>query len=338
MATPAPPGMVFRRGAAARLRLRHLQCFLAVARLRRLRAAADALAITQPAVTKTLNELEEIVGTPLLHRERRGVSLTAAGAAFETHAADCLAALGQALDSVQDTPVNPVLRVGVLPTVAPALLAPAVMLWQSQHPGMTLQVIEANNARLVELLGRQELDVAIARLADPSEMSGVAFEFLYAEPLVIVTRPDHPLQRSQRHPVLPRVLLDYRLVLPPAGTLIRHGADGFLAAQLDGRPDVLAETLSVSVARSLVQAGDAIWFTAPSAVASDLARGELKALPFDTTGTEEPVGLLQRSAEAPGPALRDLLDRLREVATQRRRERALAIMPPVENPARAHRG
>ncbi len=327
----SPAGIVFRRGVAARLRLRHLQCFLAVARLRRLRAAAEALAITQPAVTKTLNELEDIVGTPLLRRERRGVSLTAAGVAFEAHAAEGLAALAQALESVQSNPVKPVLRLGVLPTVAPALLAPAVESWQGQHPGVTLHVVEANNAQLMEQLGQQQIDAAVARLADPSEMSGVAFEFLYAEPLVVVTRPGHPLLQSQSA-IKPNAMKEYRLVLPPAGTLIRHGADSFLAAQLEGQADILAETMSVSVARSLVQTSDAIWLTAPSAVAMDLASGQLFALPFDTTGTEEPVGLLQRSGEASSPALADLLDALRAVAAQRRLERALAVMPSTAAP------
>ena len=62
--------------ALSRIRLRHLQCFLAVAQQGNLRRAAQALAITQPAVTKTLNELEEMLGTPLFVRGRKGATLT----------------------------------------------------------------------------------------------------------------------------------------------------------------------------------------------------------------------------------------------------------------------
>src|SRR5258705_235592 len=62
--------------ALSRIRLRHLQCFLAIVRTGTLGGAAQALSITQPAVTKTVNELEEILGTRLFVRGRRGATLT----------------------------------------------------------------------------------------------------------------------------------------------------------------------------------------------------------------------------------------------------------------------
>src|SRR5690606_23269912 len=86
--------------AGGRLRLRHLQCFLAIVRLGRLNAAAEALAVTQPAVTKTLNELEDILGVVLLERDRKGVALTPHGQAFLPHASSSLVALEQAVASV----------------------------------------------------------------------------------------------------------------------------------------------------------------------------------------------------------------------------------------------
>lgn len=307
-------------GPLSRLRLRHLQCFLAVARLRQLRAAAEALSITQPAVTKTLNELEEIVGVRLLLRERRGVSLTSAGQAFLRHAGDSVAALGQALDSVRREPDRVLLRIGVLPTVAPALLAPALADWRAAQPGATLQVVEGNNSQLLAQLARHELDLAIARLSEPQAMPGITFEYLYAEPLTVVVRPGHPL--VERGPVGASELLAYGLIVPPAGTLIRHGAEAILAGQDGVRAALLLETLSVSLSRHVVWSTDAVWLTAPSAVAADVARGQLVRLPLHTGGTDEPVGLLLRNDVNPSHALRALLDRLRGVASRRRQEMA----------------
>ena len=114
---PAPRARVL-----GRIRLRHLQCFLAAAQFGNLRRAAQALAITQPAVTKTLNELEELLAAPLFVRGRHGATLTAAGEAFLRHAGDSVDALGHAVDSVLHEPQTAPLRVGVLPTVAPAFL------------------------------------------------------------------------------------------------------------------------------------------------------------------------------------------------------------------------
>ncbi|MGE4337686.1 MAG: LysR substrate-binding domain-containing protein [Pigmentiphaga sp.] len=307
-----PPGLI----AKGRLRLRHLQCFVAVARLGRLRAAADALSVTQPAVTKTLNELEDIVGVRLFVRERRGAVLTPAGRAFLPHVADGLGAVGLALDSVRQRPEAQVVRIGVLPTVAPALLAPAVAAWQTLHPDVALQVAEGTNAQLMAQLLRLELDLVIARLADPQEMPGVTFEYLYAEPLAVVVRPGHPLADRER--ILLADLLAYRLILPPAGTLIRHGAESLLAGPGGGRPRVLLETLSVAVARSMLWETDAVWLTAPSAVAPDVSRGQLCQLEVDTAGTDEPVGLLLRSDAAPPPPALALMAELRRVAGARR--------------------
>jgi len=70
----------------SRIRLRHLHCFVAVAQTQHLGRAGERLGLTQPAVSKTLTELEELVGTRLLVRQRAGTDLTAAGMRFLRHA------------------------------------------------------------------------------------------------------------------------------------------------------------------------------------------------------------------------------------------------------------
>src|SRR4051794_21969784 len=118
---PTPP--MSREQTLSRIRLRHLQCFLAVAQQGNLRRAAQALAITQPAVTKTLNELEQMLGTPLFVRGRKGATLTAEAELFLRHAHASVDALAHAVDSVAAGPGGPgevPLRIGILPTVAPS--------------------------------------------------------------------------------------------------------------------------------------------------------------------------------------------------------------------------
>src|SRR3954471_9561386 len=93
-----------RDATLARIRLRHLQCFLAIAQHGNLRRAALSLAITQPAVTKTLNELEDIVGKPLFVRGRGGRAPTPGAEAFMPHVRVSVNALGEAVDSVRREP------------------------------------------------------------------------------------------------------------------------------------------------------------------------------------------------------------------------------------------
>ncbi|GAA5236040.1 pca operon transcription factor PcaQ [Verticiella sediminum] len=315
MENPPAGGLGSRQGAAHRLRLRHLHCFLAVARLGRLSSAAETLAISQPAVTKTLNELEDILGARLFVRGRRGVALTAQAQAFLPHVGLCLEALERAIASVAPALASPPLRVGCLPTVASAVLAPALRRLRSSHPETAMHVVTGSNLELLRALRRRDLDLVVGRLSDPDELGGLRFEFLYAEPLAAVVRPGHPLARRSQ----PRMadLADYGLVLPPAGTMLRHAADALLLAAGISRPRVAVQTLSDSLARSLIDSGDEVWLTAPSAVEAFVDSGVLVRLPIPTGGSEEPVGVLTQTDAVPSGISQALQSALREQAAAR---------------------
>ena len=98
----------------ARIKIRHLQCFLETARLRHVGRAADRLCVTQPAVSKTIRELEEILAVQLFERSGRGLALTSFGRLFQEYAQTSLTSLEQAIDSVAlgRVPGGTVLRVG----------------------------------------------------------------------------------------------------------------------------------------------------------------------------------------------------------------------------------
>ena len=309
-----------RETTLSRIRLRHLQCFLAVAQFGNLRRAAQALAITQPAVTKTLNELEALLAAPLFVRGRHGAALTAAGEAFMRHANDSVNALGQAVDSVLREPDAAPLRIGVLPTVAPSFLPGVLQAFALRSPRLTVRVSTGSNAQLVEQLRGRELDAVIGRLSDPELMAGLSFEPLYAEPLVIVLRPGHALAANRRAAKAAPALAaigTFPLVLPLAGTLIRQVADGFL-----GRPGVsaqagLVETLDTALARALVLQGDYLWFTPLGAVLPDLQAGALARLAVDLT-PEEAVGLILRTETIASASVQTFVGAVRAQAAARR--------------------
>lgn len=321
-----------RDAALARLRLRHLQCALAVARAGTLRGAAEALAVSQPAVTKTLNELEALLGVRLFERGRRGAVATPEAEAFLRHAGSSVDALAQAVDAVLGAAAEPVLRVGALPTLAPSLLPRALQALRERRPGARVQVATGRNHELLALLRRRELDLVVGRLAEPEAMVGLTFELLYAEPLAVVVRRGHALTRGA---ATPAALAGWPRVLPPAGTLIRHAADSLFAGHGAASSAGLTETLSSSLARALVLDDDAVWITPPSAAEPDLADGRLVRLPLATAGSEEPVGLLLAADTAPAAALRPLVEALRREAAQRRARAQAGPQPRRRRAAKA---
>ena len=284
------------------IRLRHLQCFIAVAEQGNLRRAAQALAITQPAVTKTLNELEEVLGKRLFVRARGGTTLTADAEAFMPHVRASLHALGLAVDTVRREADTTPLRIGALPTTA-ALLPAVLATLRERWPQLDVRISTGRNAQLIAQLRAREVDAVIGRLADPELMSGLSFEHLYAEPVVIVVRPGHPLQRAPARRGARAAVRGYPCVLPPAGTLIRQVADGWLARHADLAAAGRIETLDVALARTLTLADDHLWFTPLGAVQDDLRAGALVRLAPRLT-PHETVGLILRTeATASGPLL-----------------------------------
>jgi DNA-binding transcriptional LysR family regulator len=311
MPAPAAPA-----AALSRIRLRHLACFVVVAQERTLARAAARLHLSQPAVSKTLAELEDLAGRRLVERGRAGTQLTPAGEEFLRYAADVTQALEAAAAVLAGSavPAAPALRVAALPTVAGGLLVEAIARLRARRPHAGVSVKIGDNPELLTALQAGETDVAVGRMAEPAMMQGVSFELLYAESLAVVTRPGHPLAAPAGRPVSPHALLDYPLVVPGAGTAPRHDVEGFFAAHGLALPRGRTETQSMSVARALTVISDAVWITPRHPVQLDLDRGWLRPLNVPVPGRAEPVGILSRSGVPPTELAAQLMDALRELA------------------------
>ena len=299
------------------VQLRHLRCFVAVAQERHLARAAERLALSQPAISKTLSELETMARTRLVERGsagRRGVQgLTAAGEQLLTHALRVLEAVDASAEALAPASGARLerLRIGALPSVAPALLPQALADFRSHLPHVQVIVKSAANAALLDELRAGELDLVIGRMSDPRLMAGLSFELLLTEPLVFVARAGHPLAR--RGPSVQAVLA-CPLVVYGEGTIPRHNTESFLSALGLALPPNTLQTLDVSVARALVGLSDAVWVTPLGAARADLEEGRLVRLPIETNGTEEPVGLLLRSDAEPSALRSAMAGLLREGA------------------------
>ncbi|HGY5000621.1 TPA: LysR substrate-binding domain-containing protein [Klebsiella oxytoca] len=276
-----------------RIRLRHLHTFVAVAQQGTLGRAAETLNLSQPALSKTLNELEQLTGTRLFERGRLGAQLTLVGEQFLTHAVKVLDALntaGQALNRKEGLS-NDIVRIGALPTAALGILPSVIGQFHQQQKDITLQVATMNNTMLLAGLKSGEIDIGIGRMSDPELMSGLNYELLFLESLKLVVRPGHPL--LQETVTLSRVM-EWPVVVSPKGTLPRQNAEALLQSQGCKIPAGCIETLSASLSRQLTVDYDYVWFVPSGAVKDDLRRGLLAALPIPTQGAGEPIGILTR--------------------------------------------
>ncbi|ENE4705085.1 LysR family transcriptional regulator [Salmonella enterica] len=276
-----------------RIRLRHLHTFVAVAQQGTLGRAAETLNLSQPALSKTLNELEQLTGTRLFERGRLGAQLTVPGEQFLTHAVKVLDALntaGQALNRKEDASAD-VVRVGALPTAALGILPAAIGRFHQQQKSTSLQVATMNNTMLLAGLKSGEIDLGIGRMSDPELMGGLNYELLFLESLKLVVRPGHPL--LQETITLSRVM-EWPVVVSPKGTVPRQNAEALLQSQGCKMPAGCSETLSASLSRQLTVDYDYVWFVPSGAVKEDLRQATLVSLPVPTQSAGEPIGILTR--------------------------------------------
>lgn len=296
-----------------RIKLRHISCFLEVNRQRGVVAASQALGLSQPAVSKSIAELEDLLQTPLFDRSGRKLVLTRQGEIFARHAMTAAAAIREGIESMDlNRSRQTVVRLGALPTVEVEVVPRAVALFSKSPLACRVHVESGPSTHMLTLLRDGQLDFIVGRLASPEVMNGLVFEHLYSEQLTFAVRPAHPL--AQRRPLSYRELEPYPMLLPPENAIIRPIVDSLFIAGGAGRFRAEIETVSNSFARAYALENDAIWTISSSVVAHDLATGQLVGLALDTSASHGPVGITMRSNEQMSVVMLAMMDAVREAA------------------------
>ncbi len=300
-----------------RIKFRHLDAFSAIARARSFKVAAEQLSLTQPAISKTLKELEEILGVVVMERSRSGVSLTPQGEVFLHFAEQSTAALRHGLRSIQASGIAAgQLRVGALPSVASSLLPDAMTAFTVNSPDTLVEVHEGPHHDLTARLRSGGLDLVVGRLGKPDTMVGLSFQQLYSEEVVVVTRPDSPALGLRDFSALDA----FRVLYPPKDSAIRPLVARMLIAQGVPLFRNRIETASPTFGRTVVRADpDTVWIISAGVVANDIAQGHLVPLPLDMAATRGAVGIMSRAEEVPSVATRAFAKGLHELCEARGR-------------------
>jgi len=296
------------------LKLRHLQLIVALDQFRHLGRAAEFLSLTQPAVSKSLAEIERMFGLDLFVRSTRGTEPTAYGATAVRFARSVLADYDRTRDEIAAVARGAAGRVslGAMVVATPELLARAVALMKERSVQTTVAVEEGDLTRLLPRLRVGELDLFVGRLEPGYAAPDLDTEALYDEPMAIVARPDHALAQARRPGW--EQLAKLAWVVPPSWASSRIKLEQmFYKHKLDPPVDVV-ETASFLVTLTFLRERAAIAFVARS-VARFLEREGLAAtLALKVPIELPPVGIITMRQRMRTPACEQMIDCLREAA------------------------
>ncbi len=237
-----------RKRATSSVELRHLRSFIAVAEERSFTRAAVRLSLTQPALSRTIAQFEQLLGVTLLHRTRQIVELTSAGQQFLPAAKRALAVVEDALRSATED--IPPLRVGFTYGAALPYIAPIVKAFERAQPGASVELHRIDDP--LAGLGDGRSDIAFLPMA-PDDAT-IETTILADEPRVAAVPADHPLAR--RRSLRLRNLRSEKLVIN-----VVSGTTSIDLWPPDERPRLIVEVRNVEEWLEAIAAGRGIGMT-----------------------------------------------------------------------------
>lgn len=297
--------------------LRQLRQILALDRYRNFARAADAVGVSQPALSRSLQSLEEEVGARLFDRDRAGVVPTAVGSRL-IELARPLVAQARAAEVELGQMVGlagGLLRIGSGPFAAEISVGTAIGRLAGRYPGIRVDVVTQDWPNLVAALLNDELDVVIAEIQNADGDERFEVEPLPQHEGGFFCRAGHPLVgRAQ-------LTLEDVLAYPVAfGVLPRRIAEALRNENPtstgdlpDGSGTTQFRVESLLVARRVVLESDVVSFAVPSQIARELSDGQFAILPLVFPWLETNYGIIRLAGRTPSPACEAFLDLLREV-------------------------
>lgn len=274
------------------IKLRHLEAFLAVSEDGTISGAARKRNISQPALSKTITELERILDSTLFDRIGRRTVPTAAGETFRRHAQDALRSLEIGCATLSGQISKGEVTVGVLPTVAGGLFPQVAYEFSQLRPDIATCVISGPNGYLIDRLRAGSIDLMVGRMPAAQDMPGLSFEYLSEEPVILVARAGHPMAGQSAAEAVRR----YPLILPNSGAIIRQTVEEFMHSVGLQNVRPAFETVSLQFARGLLERSDMLWFISRGVVSRELEQGDLVTFDLGARQMYGAVGLTRKLA------------------------------------------
>lgn len=298
----------------ARLKTRQLLLLVALAEEGNIHRAAQVLNMTQPAASKLLKDLEDVLEVPLFDRLPRGMRPTWYGETLIRHARVALASLNQAHDEVEALKAGRFGQVSVGSITAPGLvlLPAAVARVKQEHPSLRVSLQIETSDVLMERLAHGKLDMLVARLFAQHDKTDLRYEVLAEEPVSAITRPGHPLQGVANLSL--RDALNAGWIVPPSGSILRHRFE-LMFQEVGLEPPVnIIETSALLFITKMLQQSDMIGVVATDVAKYYASHGIVSILPMTLPCQMDAFGIITRTDRLLSPAAKVMLRALKSSA------------------------
>lgn len=296
-----------------------IETFLAVGTFGGFRRAAEALRVSQPAVSARIKALEQSLSVALFERGRDGLVLSVAGRAFRPYAEQVLRAVALGRQAVHDRrPPSGALQVSAALSICTYLLPDVLKRFQATHSNVMITVRSGHSREVLDMVLREEAEIGLARSLHHPAVETVS---LRDDPLILVAHRAHCPWRE-------RVARLNEVAVWPLVFFDRGSSDWTLSHGLFRRaglvPNVVLEVETIEAAKRMVERGLGLAFLPHLAVARELRRGTLVAIDItDAEPLSRSLDVIHSRRRALSPAaqafLRTLRTAVREVGALPRR-------------------
>ena len=257
--------------------------------------AAVSLNISQPALSVSIQRIEDITKVRLVDRGRHGAKLTRAGRALARHGHEIEAAILSAEDKIKllSHGISGRLRIGGTPLSANGLIPEVISRILNITSEVAISVTEGVDEDLMDLLARNELDVVIAAPGTGANPPNFATRQLFSAKTVLVTRAEHPLLE---HDVVSLAgLQDTLWAIPPHGGAFRNLIEALFTANGIPFPQRTVQAASIDLLKRIVRLSDAVTLAAEQIVRDEVERGQLSCLEISEPVAVRDFGLHTRA-------------------------------------------
>jgi DNA-binding transcriptional LysR family regulator len=292
--------------------VRHLRNMLAVIEEGSLGKAARHLNISQPALTKSIQRLEEHLGVRLFEREIRGMKPTFYAESLRGYAkAACIgmaeaerqiAALRSGTEGTITIAGPPLMMTELLPQVLVQLLL--------ERPKLQVRVVTQDKELFTELL-EGKFSLVVAMLYNEMPKQGLAKQWLFDDRLVLVMRPDHPL--AKRRKVKPGDLLQQKWVFADSDNWSQLRLKLYFEQNGLTLPKARVESRDPAVMKSIIMMSDHIGMMPKLGVEKEISKGLLKCIEIDSPLMLRPIGIVRRESEPMSPAVKSIIRIIEDV-------------------------
>jgi len=296
--------------------LKQLNAFLTIVSTGSLGRAAETLHITQPALSRTVQRLEQQIGAPLFERHSKGMQLTAIGNSLLPHATLLLREAENATEEINAMRglAKGTIRVGAVGNVASLMLPLAVGAVLEKWPQLNVFIIEGVWDRLAEGLVKHEIDLALSATTEtPDEIEAIS-DCRWEDRSHVIATNDHPLRKKRKLSL--EDTMNERWAITPRGTAPYQQMQQVFRARGLGLPNIVVETRSIIALKSLVtRSGFLGWM--PESIYDAERRARLVNI-LDipgATSTRTLTAFKRRQGILPAPAVK-LLEELRRLASR----------------------